>query len=172
MLSKRGAAHTRGAAAGAAWQRSSSRRKVGRVVSRYTTHVHDISTRIPRSCPAVPGRRWRGRATLRTCALHRHPAAHAHGSLPSSFAQGVSFTTAIEPSRRSSSRAPMADAVGQASGGQRPCDPHAGHTQRAAVVMGGHTAFSTNRHEAKPRRTSNAAEAGSVDAAHGRPVTE
>ena len=50
-------------------------------------------------------------------------------------------------------------------------DPHAGHTQRAAVVMGGHTAFSTNRHEAKLRRTSDAAEAGSVDAAHGRPVT-
>ena len=50
-------------------------------------------------------------------------------------------------------------------------DPHAGHTQRAAVVMGGHTAFSTNRHEAQPRRTSDAAEAGSVDAAHGRPVT-
>ena len=50
-------------------------------------------------------------------------------------------------------------------------DPHAGHTQRAAVLMGGHTAFSTNRHEAQPRRTSDAAEAGSVDAAHGRPVT-
>ena len=86
--------------------------------------THDISTRIPRSRPAVPGRRSRGRATVRTCALHPHPA--AHGSLPSSLAQGVSFTIAIEPGRRSSSRAHMADAVGQASGGQRPtCRSHA-----------------------------------------------
>ena len=88
--------------------------------------THDISTRIPRSRPAVPGRRSRGRATVRTCALHPHPAAHAHGGLPSSLAQGVSFTIAIEPGRRSSSRAHMADAVGQASGGQRPtCRSHA-----------------------------------------------
>ena len=39
--------------------------------------THDISTRIPRSRPAVPGRRSRGRATVRTCALHPHPAAQS-----------------------------------------------------------------------------------------------
>ena len=77
----------------------------------------------------------------------------------------------IHPGRRSSSRVPMADAVGHASGGQRPTSSHASQTRRAAVVMGGHTALSTNRQEAEPQQTGDAADAGSVDAAHGRPVT-
>ena len=125
--------------------------------------THDISTRIPRSRPAVPGRRSRGRATVRTCALHPHPAAAQHTLTEVCPRLLHKVSVSLSPLSRVAGR--RVELIWPTRWVRRAgaSDPHAGHTQRAAVLMVP-TAFSTNRHKAQPRRTSDAAEAGSVDA--------
>ena len=131
--------------------------------------THDISTRIPRSRAAVPGRRSRGRATVSALVRCTRTRQHTLTEVCPRLLHKVSVS--LSPLSRVAGR--RVELIWPTRWVRRAgaSDPHAGHTQRAAVLMGGHTAFSTNRHEAQPRRTSDAAEAGSVDAAHGRPVT-